>query len=461
MCNFLITNILNADKNKANKFQKFRGPDFEKTLIFNQIFFMHNLLSITGTFFPQPYEDSSVIVCFNGEIYNHYEFGTFKSDVEVIPYLYKKGIPYLKKLEGEFAIVIYDKKLKNFTIVHDLFAIKPLFLGLRSNTNQFCISSYPSASQELKMDHIQKIPANGIFRFEPQQSQQKKPVITKIMDLYQWNLKQHKKSYKDIFTALEYAVLRRAITSKNILVNLSSGYDSGVICCVLNKYHIPYNTASIAGKEDMSILNRRLSQNHPKKFAILIKNISDDDRKKLKNYINKNTENHHIDRFFFKNNKMQKGLYNFKTDKAIIGAARIYSEVRDPHQVRVVLSGSGADEIFSDYGHNGNRIFSHSCFGGKFPGDLSRIFPKNSEDVKCVWKNFYHSCQEAYLWKDEVITGLYGMEGRYPFLDKNLVQEFLWLSPELKNREYKGFLKKYLEAHNYPFTPKKIGFNIS
>ena len=34
--------------------------------------------------------------------------------------------------------------------------------------------------------------------------------------------------------------------------------------------------------------------------------------------------------------------------------------------------------------------------------------------------------------KEETITGTWGVEGRYPFLDKRVVQEFLWLSNSLK-----------------------------
>ena len=38
-----------------------------------------------------------------------------------------------------------------------------------------------------------------------------------------------------------------------------------------------------------------------------------------------------------------------------------------------------ADEIISDYGFNGKKIYSHSEFGGKFPKNLKTIFP---------WKKF-------------------------------------------------------------------------
>lgn len=37
---------------------------------------------------------------------------------------------------------------------------------------------------------------------------------------------------------------------------------------------------------------------------------------------------------------------------------------------------------------------------------------------------------EDYLAKEESTAGAHGVETRYPFLDRNLVQEFLWLSSD-------------------------------
>ena len=78
MCNFLITNL--KDIKNANFFQKCRGPDYEKHISYNNIQFIHNLLSITGDFYPQPFISEKYIICFNGEIYNYKKFGNFKSD---------------------------------------------------------------------------------------------------------------------------------------------------------------------------------------------------------------------------------------------------------------------------------------------------------------------------------------------------------------------------------------------
>ena len=114
------------------------------------------------------------------------------------------------------------------------------------------------------------------------------------------------------------------------------------------------------------------------------------------------------------------------------------------------MSGQGADEIFSDYGFGGIKKYNHSNFGGLFPEDLKSVFP---------WPSFFNSSMESYLAKEEYVAGSYGIESRYPFLDLEVVQEFLWLKPELKNSHYKSVLYYYLKKYNFPFTEnEKIGF---
>ena len=58
---------------------------------------------------------------------------------------------------------------------------------------------------------------------------------------------------------------------------------------------------------------------------------------------------------------------------------------------------------------------------------------------------------ECFIAKEEYAGSLNGVEVRYPFLDKNVVQEFLWLEKNLKNDIYKAPLHKYMEKYNYPF----------
>ena len=55
--------------------------------------------------------------------------------------------------------------------------------------------------------------------------------------------------------------------------------------------------------------------------------------------------------------------------------------------------------------------------------------------------------------------GAFGIETRYPFLDKAVVQSFLNLRVELKNSAYKAPLNAYLQKRKYPFKQEKRGFS--
>ena len=64
-----------------------------------------------------------------------------------------------------------------------------------------------------------------------------------------------------------------------------------------------------------------------------------------------------------------------------------------------------------------------------------------------------------YLRKEEYVSGAHGMEGRYPFLDVDLVQEFLWLTKEMKNRRMKYPLAQWMDDAKFPYHATKTGFN--
>ena len=137
-------------------------------------------------------------------------------------------------------------------------------------------------------------------------------------------------------------------------------------------------------------------------------------------------------------------------DNGSIGLSAICQLARDDNRL-IYFSGQGADEIISDYGFGGIKHYRHSTFGGYFPKNLRKYFP---------WRNFFGNTQRAYLRKEEHVSGSYGIEGRYPFLDKKVVQEFLSLDQKFKNAQYKAPLHAYLVKNNFPFdVNKKVGFN--
>ncbi len=242
---------------------------------------------------------------------------------------------------------------------------------------------------------------------------------------------------------------------------MSSGYDTGTICCVLNKLGIKYNSATILGIENREVIQQRLEINKKNISQFdLVLTLSHNEGNYYKDILVNQCENFNYITYnrFTHNYDFALDVHN---DLASIGLMKIYSSLPNDNdrKVKIVLSGSGADELMSDYTINGSSQSCQTNFMGKFPENLQNIFPKNILDKDCIWKNFYHGTQEVYLSKEESTTGAFGLEGRYPFLDKDVVQEFLWLSTDLKNSKYKAPLANYMMEQNYPFYEEKKGFN--
>ena len=131
--------------------------DFEGVLGFNRLSIVD--LSHNGHQ-PMLSPDGDVILAFNGEIYNAFDYTDelkndgyqFKStsDTEVVLYLYLKyGLDkMLSLLNGMFAIVIIDLRISEVYIARDRFGIKPMYYF--KNDTQFGFSSEIKSFYKLK-----------------------------------------------------------------------------------------------------------------------------------------------------------------------------------------------------------------------------------------------------------------------------------------------------------------------
>lgn len=120
---------------------------------------------------PMKSADGDIVVVFNGEIYNYKEIKadliekgyTFQnnSDTECLIYGYKEyGTELVTHLRGMFAFVIWDKVKKQAFGARDHFGIKPFYYGVMDNSLVFgseikSILEYPGYEKKINLEALQ------------------------------------------------------------------------------------------------------------------------------------------------------------------------------------------------------------------------------------------------------------------------------------------------------------------
>jgi len=107
-----------------------------------------SIIDIAGGHQPFVSDDGQIVVVQNGEIFNHIELAAelaqrgypcrSHSDTEVLLRLYEaEGIGFLSKLNGMFAIAIYDAREQALYLARDRIGVKPLYLADNGATLAF------------------------------------------------------------------------------------------------------------------------------------------------------------------------------------------------------------------------------------------------------------------------------------------------------------------------------------
>ncbi|MBQ9899166.1 MAG: asparagine synthase (glutamine-hydrolyzing), partial [Ruminococcus sp.] len=175
-----------------------RGPDASGKYVDDDIALGHRRLSIidVSSQGDQPIfsEDGSLVIVFNGEIYNYqdirerliaagYNFRT-KTDTEVLIHGYAEyGEKLLNMLRGMFAFVIWDKNKRELFGARDFFGIKPMYYAQMGETFMFgseikAFLEHPDFKKELNTAALENYltfqysPANetffkGVFKLPP------------------------------------------------------------------------------------------------------------------------------------------------------------------------------------------------------------------------------------------------------------------------------------------------------
>jgi len=412
MCGFVYSN---KDINEIDlKDLTPRGPDdshFDKNKLG---YFYHCRLATRDTKIKQPAKNNFGILLYNGTEYSlkendlDYILNNLNDNID-------DNIEFIKTLRGDYSICWVTEQY--ILIAKDCFGTKPLFWSISENT--FIVASTVLAIESSKLSAY-KLTANKIMVFS-----QKDYKLIRKCEIVEWDLTQGKRNLHNIFDAFEESVLNQY--DKNCMLHLSSGFDSGGIACCLQKHNKNFTALTFVGTENKEILKLRYKLHTGKKIFI--------------------TPND-----FIANDNLKNAIYwhdFLMKDSIIYDISLVAAQFAKKHEIKVMLTGSGSDELFSDYGYDGKRLKLHSQFGGKFPNELKTIFP---------WHLYACYPMEVDIPIVEYIDGLYGIDTRHPYLDRKLFQTWLNSDLQIKNGAYKNWLAEYFKQHNYPFAPnQKIG----
>lgn len=341
---------------------KHRGPDSDGKYVDEQIAMGFRRLSIIDLSDQgsQPIfnEDKSLVLTFNGEIYNYkdlreelvasgHKFYT-QTDSEVLIHGYEQwGENMLDKLRGMFAFVIFNKNTNEVFGARDFFGIKPLYYAKMGETLMWgseikSFLDHPHFKKELNTDvletyltfqyspttetffkNVYKLPAAHCFTYKNGEMNVRR----------YWEVKFH----ADNGPSLEDWVNRISDTFKNsVEVHkfadvevgsfLSSGVDSSYVAAVANVD----KTFTVGFGED----EKYNEIGYAKEFS---------------KYINKENFSKVIspEEYWNSLSKIQYHMDEPLADPAAVAlffVCQIASE-----KVKAVLSGEGADEIFGGY----------------------------------------------------------------------------------------------------------------
>ncbi|MBQ0786069.1 MAG: asparagine synthase (glutamine-hydrolyzing) [Oceanihabitans sp.] len=355
---------------KMNQLIYHRGPDEDGFCIENHkqttiAMAMRRLSIIDLSTGKQPIynDDKSIVIVFNGEIYNYQKLKlqlenqgvTFKtkSDTEVILKLYEaNGESSFADLDGMFAFSIYDKNRNKVFITRDFFGEKPLYY-YKDQQNLFWASELKSIVNNLETKpEISKEGLNLYFRltYTPAPF----TIYNNIFkleanhyidyDLEADNFKIHPiNTIKNEKQDIAFAEAKKELKNR-MLQSIESRSISDV----------PLGTF-LSGGVDSSIVSLGLSQmNHQKidTFSIGFDKASFDETDKSKLVVKMINSNHH--EFIISEKDIEKNIHeillNFDepfADSSALPTYLVANKTRD--FVKVALTGDGGDEVFGGY----------------------------------------------------------------------------------------------------------------
>ncbi len=386
---------------RMNDTQHHRGPDEGDTYIEAGVGFGHRRLSVIDIAMgqqPLGNEDGSVMVCYNGEIYNYRELTaqlkelghTFKtrSDTEVIVHAWEEwGEDCVHHFRGMFAIGLWDRNKQVMFLARDRMGVKPLYYAMTPD-GWFAFSSelkalrmHPSLPREIDPRAVEdyfaygyvpepKTIYKGALKLSPgfRLTQKVGAPLAQPEQFWDVPFKLHQKMTEsdaqgELVERLREAVKIRLVAEVPLGAFLSGGVDSSaVVAMMAGESDGPVHTCSIAFKDkafDESEYAQKVAQQY--KTDHFVETVDTDDYGLLDTLA---------------------GLYDEPyADSSAIPTYRVCQLARK--RVTVALSGDGGDENLAGY-RRYRYAMAEESVRGRIPlglrkpvfGTLGRLYPK-------------------------------------------------------------------------------------
>lgn len=473
-----------------------RGPDGEGHYIDGSLGLGHRRLAIIDLseagHQPMATEDGRFIITYNGEIYNFnelrieleangYRFHSRTDSEVVLKALAFWGVAALNRFNGMFAFALWDKEAQELLLARDRYGIKPLYFTQKSNRFLFgseikailADSSYQtSIDQEGILEYLtfqNFFTEKTLFKdihLLPQGSYLK---ITKnkrtITPVKYWdyhfeepeNPNDEQEYIEELDRLFRQAVNRQLVSDVDVGAYLSGGMDSGSITALAAK-QLPYIKSFTCGFDLNSASGVELGY----------------DERETAEYMSYLFKTEHYE-MVLKAGDMERIMprlaWHIEEPRVGQSYPNFYAAQLASKFVKVVLSGTGGDEIFAGYPWRYYRAVVNEDFEhyiDKYYGfwqrliptpDIKRVFrPINSDIEHISTRNIFRNVflkhapsltrpedyinHSLYFEAKTFLNGLlviedklsmaHSLETRVPFLDNDLVDFAMKLPTRMK-----------------------------
>lgn len=364
MCGFV--GFVDKEKNKKKIIKdmadmiKHRGPDSDGYFCDENValgFRRLSIIDLNNGSQPIYNEDNTKVIVFNGEIYNYEELKTellkcghiFKTetDTEVLLHGYEEyREELLPKLRGMFAFVIYDTNSKELFAARDFYGIKPFYYY--KNDDELLFSSeiksflaHPNFKKELNLEMLESYLTfqysvgedtffKNVYKLRPGHYLKYKDGSLEIKKYYELkfdedNTKTLEEWEKGIREHLDDSIKAHKISDVEVGSFLSSGVDSSLIATLSNvdkTFTVGFENKQYSEIDYAKDLSQKINTKNINKII---------------------TKKEYFD-------KISDIIYYMDEPLADPSCIALYFVANIASQnVKVALSGEGADEIFGGY----------------------------------------------------------------------------------------------------------------